>query len=200
MRFLLLAAVLVGGCNLPQHGRNCGAITDASLEDMDTIAEPKLTEIARRKLTPHEQVHLAEAIFGLKFPDSKVEPLKALIVNPSFCPEARQEIEKRAAEEGETLRVWVRAALGDVKAEGGWWGLTVGKSSMGLKVTKVAIDSPAGRAGVQEGDVVVAIGDRAVSDVVIFEEAGRTLEQKGAVEVPLDVIRGTERFKLLLRR
>ena len=187
---LLLAA----GCAVAHHGPRCADIDAVSAEQFDTWKSEHLAAIAAKKLTPHEQLHLIDAAFDLSFPSEKMKVLTPLLVNPAFCAEAKQDLERRAAGEGEDLRRWILAALGAIAPPLGWRGAVVEACLAGVRVASVEAGSSAAAGGLQPGDVILAVCDRAVADVHAFEEASR---REG--EVVLDVLRAGARQTIRVR-
>jgi S1-C subfamily serine protease len=64
----------------------------------------------------------------------------------------------------------------------------------GLRVASVEPDSPAERAGLQQGDVIVAFGDHNVSDIDVLHKL--LTEQQVGVAVPLTVLRYPDKLVL----
>jgi serine protease Do len=79
-----------------------------------------------------------------------------------------------------------------------WLGLNTEELRGRLFVTRVSPESPAARAGIQPGDVVVSIGGETPRDLADFY---RKLWARGAagVEVPLGILQGTSMRELTLK-
>jgi S1-C subfamily serine protease len=69
----------------------------------------------------------------------------------------------------------------------------------GVLVTTVPVGSPAGESGLQEGDVILRVGDRPVNVVYELRDAVARAAEGGERSVQLDVRRGKERRSLTLR-
>ena len=69
----------------------------------------------------------------------------------------------------------------------------------GVLVTTVPVGSPAGESGLQEGDVILRVGDRPVTVVYELRDAVARAAEEGERSVQLDVRRGKERRTLTLR-
>jgi len=72
-----------------------------------------------------------------------------------------------------------------------WLGLNTEELRGGLFVTRVSPDGPADRAGLRDGDMVIAVGDEEVASLAEFY---RKVWARGAagVEIPLRVLQGTQ--------
>lgn len=66
----------------------------------------------------------------------------------------------------------------------------------GVVVLSVEANSPASRAGLREGDVVVALGDQAVAGVDDFHRV--LSDTRAGVKTSVSVIRGTEKLKVAI--
>ena len=69
----------------------------------------------------------------------------------------------------------------------------------GVLVTTVPIGSLAGESGLQEGDVILRVGDQPVTVVYELRAAVARAAREGERSVQLDVRRGKERRTLTLR-
>ena len=69
----------------------------------------------------------------------------------------------------------------------------------GVLVTAVPVGSPAGESGLQEGDVILRVGDQPVTVVQDLRDAVARAAEEGERSVPLDVRRGKERRTITLR-
>jgi hypothetical protein len=67
----------------------------------------------------------------------------------------------------------------------------------GMRLTGVRAGSPADSAGLKAGDVIVRFGDHDVTDIYTYTDAMNAY--KPGDEVPLEVMRGTERLTLRVR-
>lgn len=101
------------------------------------------------------------------------------------------------------LRAWDLLAKSSVvrswsSGVGGWAGLMTRRSSQGdLEVEEVAADSPAYKAGIQKGDVILAVNDERVRSQPEFSEMIRS-RPAGAV-VALQVRRGVDERRVTLK-
>lgn len=79
-----------------------------------------------------------------------------------------------------------------------WLGIYTEEIRGRLFVTRVATEGPAVRAGIQEGDIIVAIGDSAISSMADFY---RKLWARGAagIDVPLTVLKGAKLVNVTIR-
>ncbi|MGE5336718.1 MAG: S1C family serine protease [Gemmatimonadota bacterium] len=99
----------------------------------------------------------------------------------------------------------VKPVLADLIAQGQrkgpprpWLGLATAEVSGYLIVTRVSSDSPADRAGVQRGDLVLAVGDKPVTSRAQLYQTVWGLGAAG-VEVPLTLLRGAQVVDLTLK-
>jgi membrane-associated protease RseP (regulator of RpoE activity) len=69
----------------------------------------------------------------------------------------------------------------------------------GVLVTAVPVGSPAGESGLQEGDVILRVGDRPVTVVYELRDAVARAAEEGERSVQLELRRGKERRTLTLR-
>ncbi len=99
----------------------------------------------------------------------------------------------------------VKPVLADLIAHGQrkgpprpWLGLATAEIRGYLVVTRVSSDGPAEQAGVRQGDLVLAVGDKPVTS---REQLYRTVWDLGAagVEVPLTLLRGAEVLDVTLK-
>jgi S1-C subfamily serine protease len=79
--------------------------------------------------------------------------------------------------------VEVPANLLPVQRAGGFLGLSLEASADGLTISSVAEGSPAADAGLQNGDILLAIGDTQVSTMVEAREAVRSLEPGATIDL-----------------
>jgi S1-C subfamily serine protease len=79
-----------------------------------------------------------------------------------------------------------------------WLGVNTEELRGRLFVTRVSPDSPASRAGIEPGDVIVGVGGETLRDLPDFY---RKVWARGAagVEVPLSVLHGTSMRELTLK-
>ena len=92
----------------------------------------------------------------------------------------------------------LKPILGDLLSEGraagprpAWLGMYSAAALGRVLVTQVAPGGPAEKAGLKRGDIVVAVGGKAVEDVPGLYRRIRALGNAG-VTVPIQVLRGTE--------
>jgi len=99
----------------------------------------------------------------------------------------------------------VKPILADLIARGArtgaprpWMGLATAELRGRLVVTRVSSDGPADKAGVQQGDLVLAVGDTAITSQA---QLYRTVWSLGAagVNVPLRLMRGSEVLQVTLK-
>jgi serine protease Do len=85
-----------------------------------------------------------------------------------------------AMKKGEVLETWGQGS-------GAWIGLATQAADDGLRVQAVAADSPAMKAGLKEGELIVSLNNRKVEAPVDFSEA---IQQRSVGEIVTLLVRG----------
>ena len=82
--------------------------------------------------------------------------------------------------------------------DGMWFGARVHPGSAPLQITSVQLDSPAGKAGLKAGDVIVKLNGRRPRSFIDFTSTVRAARDQKDLE--LDIRRGTEQRYITLRQ
>lgn len=197
-----------------EHDANCIDIAIAESRRRDDDAREAYLALARRPgLTPHEQRHLADSAIRQLDEDDVLPVLLAVIERSDFAIEARTLIvsnlrrlprrERKAVEDALLGSPPGRVASTDGGAPAppvSGWGLLTESASGAVRVSAVEKGSPAERAGVAPGDVVLAVGEWIVRDAAGWEAALASLEALKATEAAIEIRRGETRLTFYMKR
>lgn len=96
-------------------------------------------------------------------------------------------------EHGRVSRGWLGVGIQDVTPELAQ-GLGIDEATRGAVVTQVVPDGPAARAGIQQGDVIVQVGDRRIESATALSSLIASLGPNARARV--QVMRGRQRLQL----